>query len=56
MLTDEINNLMRDPKYAIASAMVDQTSIVFFVDEMTPEQADMPTVIDGREVMISAIE
>lgn len=52
MIEDMMKTLMEKVEYAIVDIMVDHTSVMLFVNRYTPEQAEIPKIIDGREVKI----
>ena len=52
MIIEEAERLSRIEKYRISGYAIDESNVVFFVDEIVPIQSKIPTNIDGREVKI----
>lgn len=54
MIVEEyVASLARRPEYAIIEYLIDENSIIVFVDKCTAEHADIPKTLYGRNVVIT---
>ena len=48
-----VASLARRPEYAIIEYLIDENTIVMFVDRLTSEQSEIPKTVYGRNIIIT---